>query len=82
MSTKLRLWRGVGRLLDGFSTITGSNYLTWLTVYIMLNTTISSMMYFEKSMVRLPCLLALQEMPLLRSQACFSLGMLLLISTG
>ncbi|CAL5227576.1 g10572 [Coccomyxa viridis] len=48
---RARLWRGVARLLDGFSTIRGSRYLTWLTVYIMLNTTISSLVYFEKSMV-------------------------------
>ena len=38
------------------STIRGSSYLTWITVYIMLNTIISSIMYFEKSMASLLCL--------------------------
>ena len=55
-SLKARLWQGFSRLLDGFTTIRASRYLSRLTLYIILNATISSMMYFEKSMVRQSCL--------------------------
>jgi hypothetical protein len=51
-SLKVRLWKGVSRLWDGFRCIRASHYLSSLTVYIILTTTISSMMYFMKSMVR------------------------------
>lgn len=51
-SLKVRLWKGVSRLWDGFRSIRASHYLSRLTVYIILTTTISSMMYFMKSMVR------------------------------
>ena len=48
---KVKAWRSTNRLWDGFRSIRASRYLSMLTVYIILNTTISSMMYFEKTMV-------------------------------
>ena len=50
-SMKVKVWRSTSRLWDGFRSIKASRYLSMLTVYIILNTTTSSMMYFEKSMV-------------------------------
>ncbi len=50
-SMKVKAWRSISRLWDGFRSIRASRYLSMLTVYIILNTTISSMMYFEKTMV-------------------------------
>ena len=56
-SMKVKVWRSASRLWDGFRSIRASRYLSMLTVYIILNTSISSMMYFQKSMVsrRIPC---------------------------
>ena len=56
-SMKVKAWRSTSRLWDGFRSIRASRYLSMLTVYIILNTTISSMMYFEKTMVskHIPC---------------------------
>ena len=47
-----QLWRSFARMWQGFELVAASRYLSHLCLYIVLSTTISSFLFFEKSMVR------------------------------
>lgn len=46
-----QLWRSFARMWQGFELVAASRYLCHLCLYIVLSTTISSFLFFEKSMV-------------------------------